>query len=138
MKPRDSVLVATVVAAIGSAAGCASGSGGSDAASRNAISRDELVATNTQWVYDALQRTKPQWLTARGVVSLTDPSGTRGDPTEARPNVYMHGNRVGDVDYLRQVSVLDVEEVRFWPPGEAGARFGMGNPRGVIEIIPRR
>ena len=22
-------------------------------------------------------------------------------------------------------------------PGEASARFGMGNPRGVIEIIPR-
>jgi len=56
---------------------------------------------------------------------------------EARPNVYMNGSRVGDLEYLRDVYTIDVAELRYWEPGEAGARFGMGNPRGVIEIVLR-
>jgi hypothetical protein len=40
---------------------------------------------------------------------------------------------LGKVEYLRQMRVLDVTEVRYWDPGQAWARFGMGHPRGVIE-----
>ncbi len=112
------------------AAACTAMSSSSSGASRNVISGDELSATNSQTAYEALQMVRPEWLTGRGPVSLTD-------ATEARPNVYMYGSRVGDLDYLRDVYVQDVAELRYWSTGEASARFGMGNPRGVIEIIPR-
>ena len=49
----------------------------------------------------------------------------------------MNGMLLGNVDYLRQVRVLDVSEVRYWLVGEASARFGVGHSRGVIELIRR-
>ena len=112
------------------AAACTAMSSSSSGASRNVISGDELSATTSQTAFEALQMVRPEWLTGRGPVSLTN-------ATEARPNVYMYGSRVGDLDYLRDVYVQDVAELRYWSTGEASARFGMGNPRGVIEIIPR-
>ncbi len=112
------------------AAACTAMSSSSSGAARNVISGDELSATNSQTAFEALQMVRPEWLTGRGPVSLTD-------ATEARPNVYMYGSRVGDLDYLKSVYVQDVAELRYWSTGEASARFGMGNPRGVIEIIPR-
>ena len=33
--------------------------------------------------------------------------------------------------------LLDVTEVRYWDAGRAFAHFGMGHPRGVIEILRR-
>ena len=97
---------------------------------RSRLSGEELAATNSQMVYEALELLRPEWLTGRGPISLTDAA-------EARPNVYINGSRMGDLDYLRQVYVTEVAELRYWPAGEAGARFGMGNPRGVIEVIRR-
>jgi hypothetical protein len=47
----------------------------------------------------------------------------------------MNGSMLGKGDYLKQVSLLDVSEVRYWDAAQASARFGMGHPRGVIEII---
>jgi hypothetical protein len=101
---------------------------------RDLVTGEELVATNARDVYRALERLRPTWLTSRGPANM----GNVRDATEAVANVYMNGSRMGSVDYLKQVYVSDVHEIRFWGSGEAGARFGMGNPRGVIEIIPRR
>jgi hypothetical protein len=35
------------------------------------------------------------------------------------------------------LTVSDTEEIRYWRPGQAAAKFGMGHPRGVIEVIAR-
>jgi hypothetical protein len=56
------------------------------------------------------------------------------DPTPTAVDVYMNGSMLGKADYLRQVRLLDVTEVKYWDAGSASARFGMGHPRGVIEI----
>ena len=130
MKIRALLLCAVSTVAAVPSTGCATTPGGGTSADRNRLSGEELAATNSQMVYEALELVRPEWLRGRGPVSLTDAS-------EARPNVYMNGSRMGDLDYLREVYVTDVAELRYWPPGEAGARFGMGNPRGVIEIIRR-
>lgn len=98
--------------------------------SRTFISGDELRRGNDGNVYEALQRLRPEWLSSRGPTSVTDPTPTRA-------NVYMNGQLVGDLDYLRQISVVDVGEIRYYAPGEAGVRFGMGNPRGVIDVTSR-
>ncbi len=130
MKIRALLLCAVSTAAAILLTGCATTPGSGTSADRNRLSGEELAATNSQMVYEALELVRPEWLRGRGPVSLTDAS-------EARPNVYMNGTRMGDLDHLREVYVTEVAELRYWPPGEAGARFGMGNPRGVIEIIRR-
>ncbi len=92
------------------------------------VTQDELAATNSGNLYDAIAKLRPEWLTSRGPTSVTD-------PTPAVADVYMNGMPLGNVEYLRGVRVLDVNAVRYWPAGEAAARFGMGHPRGVIELI---
>lgn len=117
------------------AAGCAAHSGGATASSnRDTVSQEELAETNARYVYQALSRIRPSWLTSRGPAGM----GNVRDASESVANVYINGNRMGSIEFLREYAVTDVQEIRFYEPGEAGARFGMGNPRGVIEIIPRR
>ena len=99
------------------------GSGG-----RNSLSREQLQATNSEELYAAIAKLRPEWLSSRGPTSVSDPT-----PTSA--SVFMNGSLLGRVEYLRDMRVIDVTEVRYWDAGQASARFGMGHPRGVIEII---
>jgi hypothetical protein len=91
------------------------------------LTRAELATTNSDNLYDAIAKLRPQWLTSRGPVSATDITPTSVD-------VFMNGTLLGKADYLREVRLLDVSEVRYWDAGQASARFGMGHPRGVIEL----
>ena len=129
MKIKSLLYTGLAVVVLAAVTACAMAPGPGTASNRNRVGSEELAATNSPTVYEALEMVRPGWLTARGSVSAGGPDATA--------NVYMYGNHVGDLDYLREVYVIDVTELRFWPAGEAGARFGMGNPRGVIEIIPR-
>lgn len=92
------------------------------------LTRAELSETNSSNLYDAIKKLRPEWLTSRGPTSVKD-------PTPATVDVYMNGTDLGGVESLRQVETLDVSEVRYWEAGPAAARFGMGHPRGVIELI---
>ena len=94
------------------------------------LTQEDLAATNSSSLYDALAKLRPEWLTSRGPTSVTD-------PTPAAAHVFMNGILLGDLSALRDVRVLDVSEVRYWDAGQASARFGMGHPRGVIELIRR-
>ena len=129
MKIKSLTAAGLAVIAVASMTACAAAVPGT-ASGGNRLSGEELAATNSPTVYEALELLRPEWLTGRGPVSMTNSS-------EARPNVYMYGSRVGGLDYLREVYVTSVAELRYWSSGEAGARFGMGNPRGVIEVVPR-
>ena len=98
--------------------------------SRNALTQQQLAATNAGTLYEAIQKLRPEWLTSRGPTSVTDAT-----PTQV--SVFMNGSLLGKADYLRDMRALDVSEVRYWDAGQASARFGMGHPRGVIEITRR-
>ena len=129
MSTKSLLCTGPAVLVLAAVTACAMAPGPGTGSNRNSVGSEELAATNSQTVYEALELIRPEWMTARGSVSAGGPDATA--------NVYMYGARVGTLDYLREVYVIDVTELRFWPAGEAGARFGMGNPRGVIEIIPR-
>ena len=90
----------------------------------------QLVGTNADNVYDALEKLRPEWLTSRGPVSVTN-----SDPSVA--SIFMNGQLMGKPEFLRDVRITDITEVRYWPAGPAAARFGMGHPRGVIELTRR-
>lgn len=131
---RHSPVAVLAVLLVASTAACGARQGSVNPTRRNLVTRDELLTTNARMVYEALSRVRPSWMTSRGPANM----GNVRDAEDAVANVYINGNRMGDLEYLREYYVIDVHEIRFYEPGEAGARFGMGNPRGVIEIIPRR
>ncbi|HEX7051776.1 MAG TPA: hypothetical protein VF188_16340 [Longimicrobiales bacterium] len=116
-----------MAAAVALMTACASAMSGAGAESRNVITASDLAGTNAQTAYEAVRILRPDWLSSRGPTSLTNSS----------PNsvtVYVNGVEVGDAEYLRNVSVLDITELRYYEPGTAAARFGMGHQRGVIEL----
>jgi hypothetical protein len=110
--------------------GCAQATQGAAGAARGSgaqLNREQLAEVNSDNLYDAIAKLRPEWLTSRGPTSVTN-----GTPSVV--DVYMNGTMLGKADYLREVRLLDVTEVRYWDAGQASARFGMGHPRGVIEI----
>lgn len=121
-------LALTVLLAACMLAACASASARSGGDKSTSLMQEELAATNSGNLYDAISKLRPEWLTSRGPTSATD-------PTPASVDVYMNGASLGGIDYLRQVQWTDVMEVRYWNAGQASARFGMGHPRGVIELV---
>jgi hypothetical protein len=98
--------------------------------SRNLLTQEQLAATNTTSLYEAILKLRPEWLSSRGPISVTNAA-------PSVPSVFMNGTMLGKAEYLREMRVLDVTEVRYWEAGPASARFGMGHPRGVIEISRR-
>lgn len=112
-----------------SATACASAGGGRSGNS-NILSAAQISGTRANNIYEAVEMLRPAWLSSRGPSSMTDPT-----PTEA--SVYLNGIRVGGLEYLKTVTATDIAEIRYYPASEAIGRFGMGHPRGVIEIIPK-
>ena len=128
MKRRHGGLLAFALVLTVSLGGCAStGATRTRSGSGTTLSKEQLASANSDNLYDAIVKLRPEWLSTRGPVSATD-------MTLAAVDVYMNGSMLGKVDYLREVRLGDVSEVRFWDAGSASARFGMGHPRGVIEI----
>jgi hypothetical protein len=87
-----------------------------------------MVAVEAGTVYDAVQKLRPNWLSSRGPRSLTDNS-----PSVA--NVVVAGQVVGDIQYLYNLRPESVAYLRFWNVADASVRWGMDNPRGVIEVV---
>lgn len=121
------LILASLVLFLAACAGATRGSGGSD---YNTLTREELSRSNASDLYRAIQMLRGDWLTGRGPTSVTNASPTV-------PTVYMNNTRVGGLDFLQTVNLADVGEVRFWTANRASAQFGMNNPGGVIQIIPR-
>ena len=127
------ILVVWALVGCARAATQTGGEGGGEAqattnrARRATLTQEQLAATNSLNLYDAIQKLRPDWLTTRGAVSVSNPE-------LAVASVYMNGTMLGKADYLKQMRALDVTEVRYWDAGQASARFGMGHPRGVIEL----
>ncbi len=119
-------LLASSLAACGARLGPARPAGSRD----NVLGHDQLAATNASNVYEAVQKLRPNWMSGRGPISASNPN-------ESRANVYSGGVRVGDLSYLSSVRVDEVAELHYYDPGQASARFGMGNGGGVIELVRR-
>lgn len=120
--------VSVAVAAAALVSGCATATDAAGSSSRTLITSQDLAETNAQTAYDAVRVLQPHWLGSRGPTSITD-------MTPTRVSIVVNGVEVGDASYLRNVSVVDVSELRYYEPGVAAARFGMGHQRGVIEVI---
>ena len=115
------------MAAVLSASCAAAPRSGETGSSRNQLSSVQLAAANATNLYEAIVKLRPEWLSSRGPTSVTDATPTSAD-------VFMNGSMLGKADYLKQLNAVDVAVVRYYDAASASARFGMGHPRGVIEI----
>ena len=99
-------------------------------AERDTLTRQQMLDVSAIDVYDAVHKLRPNWLTSRGPRSLTD-------DTPAVVSVFMSGNQIGDATALRDLRLEDIDSIRYFDVARASGRFGMGHPRGVIEVHPR-
>jgi hypothetical protein len=106
---------------------CASGPTDGVSRARDLITAGEIAETEALSARRAIEILRPQWLRSRGPMRIDD-------PTPVYPSVFVDGSFMGDLDYLRTIHVRDVLEIRFWSPGDAAVRYGMGHPRGIIEV----
>ena len=109
--------------------GCAAAQGGGPGASRDVITREQIAETQAITAYDAIRTLHPQWLRARGQTTGL------ADATPLTPTVYLDGTRMGGLDVLGVYQVRDIHEIHYLDPGRAAIKYGMGFPRGIIEII---
>ena len=82
-------------------------------------------------LYDAIMRTRPNWLAAHGQMSSSP---------DANPyaTVFLDGQQFGSIDALRRIQAFHVASARYYDITQAGARFGIkGGMGGVIEVLTR-
>lgn len=122
------VLLAT--AALGCATGGSSGSQESSSGSFDRIASEELrqIEADNLNAYQAVRRLRSNWLRAR---SATFDGGRN------YPRVFVDGIEFGELDSLRDINIVDIEEMRFLDAREATTRFGTGYMGGVIAVDTR-
>ena len=121
-----------------SACASASGPGSPSGATRRSselIPRDELASMANLSAFEAIRLLRPRWLQSRGSSSITGAQGGRPYPV-----VMVDGSRSGSgaLEDLREITVEDVESIRFIPGRDATTLYGTGYGAGIIEVTTRR
>lgn len=123
-------LILTVLVSTLAVGGCAStgssGDGSGSGGSPDHITSEELRNLDVEDLnaWQLVQRLRPNWLRARGQTF-------RGD-TDAR--VVVDGMDYGELESLRNLNVVDIEEMRYLSSSDATTRFGTGYPGGAILV----
>jgi hypothetical protein len=107
--------------------GCASASTSGTPRNRSLITDEEIAAAHVTSAYDAVERLRPLWLRSHGETSINTP-GTQ------YANVYVDGQRYGDLSTLRNLLAGQIAEMRYYSGPEGATKFGLQNSGGVIEV----
>ena len=86
--------------------------------------------------YDAVNTLRPRWLRApREMLQLP---GSGREAQIARVHVYMDDHDMGDVDYLKDIPAVRVQELRWLSPFDAASRFGPTEGQAAILVTLKR
>jgi hypothetical protein len=107
--------------------GCASAGTSGAPPNRSLITDEEIAAAHVTSAYDAVERLRPLWLRSHGETSIVR-QGTE------YANVYVDGQRYGDLSSLRGLQAMHVLEMRYYNGPEGATKFGLQNSGGVIEV----
>ena len=119
-----------LVAVLVASGACAStGSGGSSGSTTGAITGQQLMDTNRNDLYQAIQSLRPQWLRSRGTTSVSA-------PTEVA--VFLNDSPYGTVRDLASIPIDAVADVRFLTATEAGGRYGTLAGSGGLILVRTR
>jgi hypothetical protein len=110
--------------------GCASGGGGSgDSGSDRDLLTFEMLQQYDGWdLLAAIESLRPQWLRVRP---------TRLPSGEAQLQVVVDGQRRGGIDFLRNIRVAQVRQVRYLSAADATTRMGTDRAGGAILVTLR-
>lgn len=106
---------------------CATTSGEGGSYDPNLITQDEIQASVHENAYDIVQSLRPRWLATRTSMSIRTGPGS--------VQFYVDGVRQGS---LQSISKSIIQEIRYFPPTEAQARWGAGHQQGAVEVITRK
>jgi hypothetical protein len=98
------------------------------AGDRSVLLREQILGVSADNAWDVIRLLRPEWLNARPPTRL-------GELDEETVPVYLDDFRYGDIDSLRQLQVHNIDLIRFVPASVATARWGVGHPAGVIQVI---
>lgn len=93
----------------------------------NLITLEEIEASIHENAYDIVQSLRSRWLLTRTSMSIRTGPGS--------VQVYVDGVRQGS---LQSIFKSVIQEIRYFPPPEAQARWGAGHQQGAIEVITRK
>jgi outer membrane cobalamin receptor len=111
---------------------CASGGSASEGGrKRELISAEEIAAARATHALDLVQQLRPNWLRARGPVSM------RGGSPDY-PVVYVDGIRSSDPRALENLAAQIVLEIRFLAGRDATTLYGLDHSGGAIMVRTRR
>jgi hypothetical protein len=96
----------------------------------NILTAEEIGELVVQTAYEAVERSRPQWLVARG-------SGSIQNPVPQTPVVYVDGVRMGDVSELRRIWANVVQRMEFLSASDATNRYGTNHTGGAILVTTR-
>ena len=100
---------------------------------RTVLYGDELHAGSDHYLYDVIQRARPEWLRVHGSTSIA--TGLSGNTDPDVIHVYVGVVRVGGPEILTRLPTANADTLRYFTPAQAQARFGVGNPNGVIQVL---
>lgn len=125
------VTTSFVIAVLAFGIACA-GPGGSGSDGPGVITSQEIREVESQYsdMHSVIQALEPSWLQSRGPTSI-NVEGTTD------PDVFLDGNRRGELEVLRQISPSNIQEAEFLSAREATTRYGTGYSGGIIMLRTR-
>ena len=130
-----SFLRLAAVALVALSGACATSGTAAARPNQNVISTEEITQSAAPNAYDLIQRLRPNYLRTRGAVHGTPEGKNKLEPVDVV--VYLNENRLGMSDQLRQISTLDIREIRYFNASEATTRWGTGHSAGAIQVVTR-
>jgi len=96
----------------------------------NVLTAEEIEQLNVVNAYEAITKSRPQYLRSRGK------STTKTNSVD-RALVFVDGVPYGDISSLRGIAVAQITAIQFYPGSDAVTRFGSQYGAGVIEVRTR-
>ena len=93
---------------------------------RNLLTQDDLAGRNEENAYALIRALRPAWL-----------RGSRGASSNAEASpvvVYRDGVKMGNEGELRNISLVQIREIRYLDAMAATQRFGMDHAGGAILV----
>ena len=103
-----------------------------DGASRvrsDTITREEIARGNWPNAYALVEELRPRWLRTHGADRIS------GEPVPIQ--VHLGDVRAGGVTALREISVREIESIRWIDPVSAAGRWGLDYGNGAIVVTLR-
>jgi len=93
------------------------------------ITAEELRGGQFRNAYEAVSSLRARWLQSRGTDTFL------GKPGEVQ--VHLDDVRLGGINSLREIPVIDIAYMQFFDPASASARWGLDHGHGAIYVSTR-